>query len=228
MSDRLAAQAPGRSGVRTRRWGSSRTGPRDWWVLLLVALVFVPATVFAWRVWHTDWLVLQARLNMVKWGTGKAPMEVRDWVASRNRVQQALAESPTNPMLHDLMASLHLLRARQSLRGSAYEASLYRQALSYQRASLALRPGHGWAWAGLAESLLALDASSQEGWQAWHKALQFAPHEVLVKSALYHAAKRAGPQAPANVRQWMHDIEHDTSPRLRHTLGLPPLIAPKQ
>ncbi len=205
-----------------------RAAPRDWLALGVLLLVFVPAMHFAWRLLATDWLALQPRLNMVKWGAGQAPMEVREWVDSRNRMQQALAQAPDNPMLHDVQASLFLLRARQSQPGSAFAARMYTEALLHQRASLALRPGHGWAWAGLAESLLALEPSSPEGWQAWHQALHLGPEEMLVKTALYFAAKRAGTHAPADVQQWLHDVEHQAPPRLRGMLGLKPINAPEK
>lgn len=213
MSDRQGGRS---TGMRTRHFA----GPRDWLALLLLMVVLVPAMVFAWRVWSTDWLVLQPRLNMVKWGTGQAPMDVREWVESRNRVQQALAQAPNNPMFHDLLASLYLLRARQSLPGSGFEARMYSEAVLHQRASLALRPGHGWAWAGLAESLLALEPGSTQGWQAWHRALKLAPHENLVKSALYFAAKRSGSLAPDDVRQWLLETERTAPASLRPLLGL--------
>jgi predicted Zn-dependent protease len=193
----------------------------DWLVLLVLVAVFVPAMHFAWRLFDTNWLALQPRLNMVKWGAEQAPMDVREWVESRNRMQRALAVAPNNPMLHDLLASLYLLRARQSLPGTAFANNMYNEALLHQRASLALRPGHGWAWAGLAESLLALDAANPEGWQAWQRARQFAPHEMFVTTTLYFAAKRAGSQAPAHVQQWMRDTETNAPPRLRKWLGLP-------
>lgn len=205
-----------------------RASPRDWLVLGVLLLVFVPTMHFAWRMFATDWLALQPRVNVFKWGAGKAPMTVRDWVQARNQTQQAIALNPGNPMLHDVLASLYLLRARQSPAGSAYAASLYTEAVAHQKASLALRPGHGWAWAGLAESLLALNPANPEGWQAWRNAQQQGPYELHISTTLYFAGKRAGTQAPPDVQQWLHHIEENASPRLRGLLGLNPLNAPKK
>jgi predicted Zn-dependent protease len=201
---------------------------RDWLVLGVLLLVFVPTMHFAWRMFATDWLALQPRVSLIKWGADQAPLNVSEWVQARNQTQQALAMNPGNPMLHDLLASLYLLRAQQSRAGSAFATSMYTEAVAHQQASLALRPGHGWAWAGLAQSLLALNPANPEGWQAWRNANQQGPYELQISTTLYFAAKRAGTHAPPDVQQWLHQTEQNAPPRLRGLLGLKPLNAPKK
>lgn len=194
---------------------------RDWALLLVLIMVFVPVTRHAWLLFETDWMVLKARQQLRDWSSAAYPMQVPEWVQARNSTQQALALTPDNPTLHDLLAALYTVRARQSTLGSAFAKGLYEQAALHQRAALALRPGHGWTWAGLAESLLATQPSSTEGWHAWRTALQKAPHEILVTQTLFFVAQRAGAQAPADVQQWMRDTERTAPGRLRKAIGLP-------
>jgi len=194
---------------------------RDWALLLVLIAVFVPATRHAWLLFESDWMVLKARQQLRDWSRPAVPMQVPEWVQARNSTQQALALTPDNPTLHDLLAALYSLRARQSTAGSAFANGLYEQAAQHQRAALALRPGHGWTWAGLAESLLAIQPSSTEGWQAWRTAQQKAPHEIQVIQALFFIAQRAGTQAPADVQQWIRDMQRTAPSRLRKAIGLP-------
>lgn len=197
----------------------------DWVLWLLLSLLAVPTARFAWELLTTDLAVLQARQQMLAWSQPSTPMRAADWVTARNRVTQALEAAPDNPTLHDLLASLYVMRARQSTQGSAFQTSLYATAAQHQRAALALRPGHGWTWAGLAESLLVPNPQSPEGWAAWRQALKLAPHEVLVQYTLYRVGQPLQEHAPPDVLVWLQQTRQTPSVRLRKMLGLPLLAS---
>lgn len=214
------------SRQRSSRRSKSSRNPRYSWIdaalLLLLLAVFLPAMHQAQRIFQADWSVLEARQNIYRWGQGSSPMRVAEWVKARDQTQAALDITPKNPGQHDQMAALYLLRARQSPPGSAFERSMYAQAAVYYRQSLALRPEHGWVWAGLAESLLVAEPNNlAEGWRAWARAHQLAPHEILVQSVLYRTALRGGATAPASVQQWLQATLSSTDKHLRQRLGLP-------
>jgi uncharacterized protein involved in exopolysaccharide biosynthesis len=200
-------------------WSDVPPGPRptraDRRVLAVLALGTV---AIAWQAVPSllaDLRVMQARALVRAWADGRAPWTVRDWVTARDGTQAALALTPANPTLHDQLGVIYLVRARDSGRAPALQQAFYREAARHQRAAIALRPGHGWTWAALAESLQALAPDSAEAWDAWREARRLAPQELPVKLVLYRLGARGGEAAPEDVQAWMDDTRAAADPRGR-------------
>lgn len=193
----------------------------DWFFVpsllaLAAAMVHYGSLFFA-----SDWIVLSSQPQFMRWAEGIDPMRDGEWERVRQHYDKALQISPDNPALLADMGALHLLLAREYEPDTEEGQELYEQAAIYQVQALNLRPTHGWTWAGLTEAMQALQPGGDDVWLAWHQAQRYAPYELLVQGALYNVAQQNGPQAPADVQQWLRQTESTAPDRLRRLVGLP-------
>lgn len=182
-----------------------RTTLADKLIFPLLVLVFGTAGFYAVKLIRADFEVLEARSMVRSWADGSSSWTVKKWQQAHDDTLAALRITPNNPSLHDQMGVIFLIRARDAWPSKAMEKLLYTEAARWQRSSLNLRPGHGWTWAALAESLHALQPASDEAWQAWRQAQRYTPHELTVELNLFRIGFSQWKAAPADVRAWMRN-----------------------
>ena len=188
--------------------------------LVGVALV----VLVAWVAWHAvplvraDMRMLEARSLILAWGEGQGAYTLRSWLRARDDLNAALKITPANPAIHDLLATLYLLRARDTGANAAVQRGLYEQARTHQEASLQRRPQHGWTWAALAESRQALQPGTEPVWQAWRQAQRLTPFELTVTWSLARTALATWSQAPPDVRSWTVAFRNARPPKQQAVL----------
>lgn len=204
------AEAPGRRHQRTTLADK-----------LLFPVLLAGAAAVAWYavpVIRADFTVLEARAIVRSWADGKTQWTTKRWVKAHDDTLAALQITPDNPTLHDQMGVINLVRARDAWASREMEVMFYGEAARWQRSSLNLRPGHGWTWAALAESLQALQPGSEEAWFAWRQARRFTPHEISVQDNLYRVGFSQWKAAPADVKGWMRATYQAAGPLRRQTI----------
>lgn len=208
-SHRSTDRGSAASEAQDVRWADVPPGPAPGRAdRAMMAVLALGTVAIAWHAVPSllaDMQVMQARALVRAWADGRAPWTVRDWVRARDATRAALARTPANPTLHDQLGVIYQVRARDTWRAPALQRDYYTEAARHQRAALLLRPGHGWTWAALAESLQAVAPDSGEAWEAWRQARRLAPQELPVQLALYRLGARGGEAAPEDVQAWMDD-----------------------
>ncbi|GAP35635.1 hypothetical protein ISF6_1408 [Piscinibacter sakaiensis] len=201
------ADADGPASLAEIAQGAGRRHRRTTWADKLIfpalVLVFAAAAFHAAKLIRADFAAMEARALVRSWADGSTRWTVRQWQLAHDDTLSALRITPDNPALHDQMAVIFLIRARDAWPSKAMQQLLYTEAARWQRSSLALRPGHGWTWAALAESLNALCPGSEEAWHAWRQAQRFTPHEMTVEPNLYRIGFAQWKTAPSDVKAWM-------------------------
>lgn len=194
-------QAPRRRGRRHQP-----TSQLDW--LLFVLLLGAAG----WLAWHSvaliraDFQQMRARSMVISWADGRAAWTIPDWVYARDALRAAAKTTPENAAIQDQLGILYGVRARDA--GTRGVQLIYHgEALKHQKASVALRPRHGWAWAALAQTLNAIAPADPEVWAAWRKAYAYAPHETAVQITLLAVGLHSWAVAPADIKQAMKAID---------------------
>ena len=112
--------------------------------------------LLAWVAWQAvplvraDFKMLEARSLVLAWGEGQGAYTLRSWLRARDDLNAALKITPGNPAIHDLLATLYLLRARDAggqRRGAARAVSSRRAPTRKPRSSCApttAGPGPPW------------------------------------------------------------------------------------
>ena len=204
------AEGPGRRHQRTTLADK---------LLFPVVLAATGAVVwYAVPVIRADFTVLEARAIVRSWADGKAAWTTKRWVKAHDDTLAALQITPDNPTLHDQMGVINLVRARDAWASREMEIKFYAEAARWQRSSLALRPGHGWTWAALAESLQGLQPGSDEAWHAWRQARRYTPHEISVQDSLFRIGFAQWKRAPADVKAWMRATYAGAGPLRRQRI----------
>ncbi len=192
-----------------------RTTLADKLLFPVVALVVGMAAFFAVKLIRADFAQLEARSFVRGWADGNSAWTVRKWQQAHDDTLAALRITPDNPSLHDQMGVIFLIRARDAYASAPMQQLLYTEAARWQRSSLVLRPGHGWTWASLAESLQALSPGSDEAWHAWRQAVKFTPHEMTVEPNLFRIGFSQWQAAPDDVKAWMRVTYEQAAPAQR-------------
>lgn len=180
------------------------------WLQVLAAAVLVAwAVPEAWRLFRGDVAALEARAMAMSWADGK-PWATEDWNFARDELLRAAQITPDNPVLHDYLASLYVIRAG-ALRAFPEQAGeLYAQAAMHQRQSLALRPGHGMAWAHMALIEHGLSPGSAKQWEAWERSRQRAPYEPPAERMRADLVLADWASAPAETKAWLQQYDAKT------------------
>lgn len=192
-----------------------RTTLADKLLFPVLVLVFGALAFHAVRLIRADFAVLEARSFVRSWADGSSAWTVKKWTQAHDDTLAALRITPDNPSLHDQMGVIFLIRARDAWASKPLQQLLYAEAARWQKSSLALRPGHGWTWASLAESLHVLQPGSAEAWDAWRQARRFTPHEMTVEPNLYRIGFSQWKTAPADVKAWMRATYEQAAPNQR-------------
>lgn len=195
-------------------------------MLLLAGIALVPEAL---RMIRSDLGSMTARSTVSKWLAGEPGADTGAWFAVRDDLLDAARISPGDPVLQDYLGSLHALRGVLLWDDEAERLRLYGQALQHQRASLALRPHNGLAWANAAASHAVLGERGGAFEQAWNAALAYGPNEADVQAVLYELAFSNWQAATPAMQAWVAERYLAGSPRLRarmaeaadrHGLGL--------
>lgn len=197
--------AGGQSGRRRGR-RHRPTSRLDW---LVFGLLLAAAGWLGWQsvaLIRADFQQMRARSMVFAWSEGRAAWTIADWVYAREALLAAARTTPENAAIQDQLGMLYSVRARDAGTGGM-KLLYHREALKHQRASLALRPRHGWAWAALAQTLNFIDPGDPAVWAAWRKAYAYAPHETAVQITLLAVGLRSWASAPSDIKQAMKAID---------------------
>ncbi len=215
-----AEAATGEGGQRHRKRGGGRrhqaTTLVDW---VLLALLVGAAGWLGWqgfKLVRADFQMMEARATVLAWAGGRAKWTIPDWVKARAALLRALETTPENAAIHDQLGILYSVRGRDAVRSPDTQQAFYREAARHQRASLALRPRHAWAWAALTQSLEVIEPRSDAMWSAWRSAYAYGPHEPAVQASLLEIGLRAWPAAPMDVKEAMKAIYASAVPSVRN------------
>lgn len=193
----------------------------------LVFAVAVGATAWvlsvAVPIIRSDWLSTQARQDVERWASGKRPWTMAQWEQARSDLETASAISPDDAVLHELIATLYMVRGNAEW-GDGSETSPgvahYRTAMQHQLKAIELRPRFPSTWANMALMHYAVASSTEETFKAWNTALQYGPNETEVKLVLLTVAKLAWPAAPDEVRTWVETVEPGATATLDKEFGI--------
>jgi len=125
----------------------------------------------------------------------------------------ALKWRPQDGQLHSSLGTIYSLQAsRLSSEPEARQAAL-RQALEAFRTAVANRPMHQYAWLGIAYTLLQLNETGPELWQAYDKAFAFGWREPTQRPQLVDICFRlwdtAGPARQQQLDQMLASLQRE-------------------
>lgn len=174
-------------------------------------LALAVTALAGWAVWDSvpvfraDQVGTRVRTDVQRWGDGAAPWTLEQWQGAKGAVEQAIAWTPNDASLHELLSALYALRGTREW-GDGNPATspgvaLYRQALNHQERALQLRPLNAMAWAQMALLHYAVGEDANAMWAAWRQAHKLGPNEADVRFQLTEVARQGWWAVPADVRQ---------------------------
>lgn len=176
-----------------------------------VALLLVVAAVCVWGLYlsvalvRADFASMGARYRIERWISGGATWTIPEWLEARAALDEALAITPDNPMLHDYQGSLYALRGLQAWRSEVLRKSFFGEALKHQKTSLELRSQNGPAWASLALSQYALDEPPSVVAAGLSQAWRLGKNEMQVRRTLSDLTLAIWPSAPPELKAWLKE-----------------------
>lgn len=188
-----------------------------WLQVAVVAAVVAWAVPEGWRLFQGDVQALEARAMAMAWADGK-PWAVEDWNFAQDQLKRAVQITPDNPVLYDYLASLQVIRANAARAFPEQARAYYEEAARYQRQSLALRPGHGMAWAHMALIEHGLAPGSAQQWAAWERSRERAPYEPPAERMRADLVLADWATAPATAMAWLQAYDAKTWPAERKRL----------
>ena len=175
-------------------------------------------SILGWRLAAADWVSLEPRYQISRWQSGKVKPSPSEWARAQSRLVRAIQTTPGNPVLHDYLAALYVIRGRQEWANVAQRRADFLNAKQHQEISLALRPVNGRTWASLAVSMQALGQVGPVFFDACRRAIQYAPHDSAVQGVLLSVLLAHWASAPSDLRVWARGLYSD--PITRRRLGL--------
>jgi len=176
-----------------------------------VGMLIIVLAVCAWGLWLSSQLIVAdfasmgARYRIDRWIGGAAKWTVPEWVEARAALDEAIATTPDNPMLHDYLGSLYALRGIQAWRSEVLRKSLFAEAARHQKISLKYRPQNGPTWANLALSLHALGEPQPVVADALLQALRQGRNEFQVRRVLSDLTLATWNSAPIELKTWLKE-----------------------
>lgn len=175
-------------------------------VLALAVIVAVAAWVCseALATIRVDMTSMHARREAAFWLTDPKRATTPAWERAMGEAREALQMAPANPMLHDLVSTLYLVRSESlPMEETTQRRELLEQALSYQQKSLALLPQNADGWADAAALRQMLEHDSAAVASDWNQALAYGPHEGVVQQRLTVIALSMWQEAPEAMKGWV-------------------------
>ncbi len=181
--------------------------------MLLVATIW--AGRLATELIRADLLFIEPRHQIAQWINGREQYKLEGWARAYSRMRQAIALSPSNPVLHEYMASLLALRGQSYWSSEVLRRAFFLDARMHQLTSLKLRPTNGRTWAGLALSLHALGEDGRALDNAVGNAVFYAPHDPRVQKQIAAVVMARWSSVEPRHRNWLRLIYQDEKTRQR-------------
>lgn len=185
--------------------------------IINLALFAVIAFAALWGIWQGQRIMradlhgMQARYRVNAWATGRLPWTITEWLQAREDLRASARIAPDSPLTFDFLGMLYSLRGQRGWNVPELRVGYYTEAMQAQKASLALRPENGAAWANLALSQFAVEDPAGAA-ESMRNAIRYGPYEVVVKHRVTEIVFAMGRSAPADLRTWL---------RQRYETGLP-------
>lgn len=207
-------------GVKARSQQSAR-------VVGAVVVVFALMSL-GWMLWtaqallRADLLSAGARHQMQRWLEFEEPWSATQWLEVHRALSNAITVTPENPVLHESLGALLLLRAQRNWGVAEVRRALLVDAKRHYERSLALRPVSGRTWAGLAWTRMALGESSEDVFAAAERALHYSPNDMGVQRLVVQLVAQQCAAAPEELMVWYRTREADPVRRQRLLMPIPP------
>lgn len=186
------------------------SGRRLVWQWRDLPLLLVVLAVGGWACWQgqrllrADLLSQGARWSVTQWAsTGKAPASQADFDRAEAALTAALAITPDDPSLHELLGDLAGVAGRRDWADEAARPRHYAAAVAHYQRALALRPRDPQTWASLATAYQGLGDTGPLLHQAWAQALKLGPNEGAVQPMLLETALATWATATPAMQDWV-------------------------
>lgn len=189
-----------------------------WGVAALLLVVAVWVFWQAPRLMAADMASGAARHRVAGWIGSQEPIQLVQWVDTRESLLKAVHIAPDNADLRIDLANLYIALGARRWTDEAGRKDDFTQAIEQLRTALTLRPTDGMTWARLAMSYYAVGKVGPELFDAWDTGLRYAPVDPPVHQVLLETAMAIWPQATPDMQAWVQNFYAQAPPPTRKVI----------
>lgn len=183
-------------------------------LLVLLAILVLPAAWFGLRAAWSDMVTLKARDDITRWQKQGVLPDIAAWGTVRNSLAHGIELTPDDPKLYEHMGYLYGVRAIQARRVPELRKAYLEQAIQFYVAALRLRPMSPHTWANIALAHHMLGQHDAMLWRAFDLAMRYGANEPDVQIKLMEIGLQRWPTLEEPRRAALRSAFARANPKL--------------